>query len=475
MCASEHGHGYESNSGGLAGRPTVEPENRFASAQTATFPTSVRTGTADPVTLSEAQVQENMWIEIIRKMESIYAELATVQSEVEAKSNELSQSKEFADNVIHSMANALVVADPAGTITMVNDAAVQLLGYDEQELVGFPLKALFFEAETAVFYRGSPMWRELVERGYVRDRELVCRAKDGSRMPVSFSGSVMRDAKGEAVGVICVAEDLRESKRLLAEAAAAAEAERAKSAELEAAYRELQNLQTHLVQTEKMTSLGRMAAGIAHEINNPLGGIVIYSHLLLEDMPPDDPKRRNLENIVKEATRCGEIVKGLLGFARPQVAAGQLLDPGRVLMDSLSVLNGQALFHNIEVRTDIEPNLPHVPGDAGQIQQAFMNMIFNAADAMEGKGSLVLKAHADTKNEAVKVSISDTGPGIQPENISRLFEPFFTTKPPGRGLGLGLAITYGIIKQHGGTIDVETEVGRGTSFEVRLPCNVTVP
>jgi PAS domain S-box-containing protein len=345
---------------------------------------------------------------------------------------------------------------------MVNDAAVQLLRYDEEELVGFPLKALFFEAETAVFYRGSPMWRELVERGHVRDRELVCRSKDGSRMPVSFSGSVMRDAKGDAVGVICVAEDLRESKRLLAEAAAAAEAERAKSAELEAAYRELQNLQTHLVQTEKMTSLGRMAAGIAHEINNPLGGIVIYSHLLLEDMPPDDPKR-------------GEIVKGLLGFARPQVAAGQLLNPGRVLMDSLSVLNGQALFHNIEVRTDIEPNLPHVPGDAGQIQQAFMNMIFNAADAMEGKGRLVLKAHADTKNEAVKVSISDTGPGIEPENISRLFEPFFTTKPPGRGLGLGLAITYGIIKQHGGTIDVETEVGKGTTFEVRLPCNVTVP
>jgi PAS domain S-box-containing protein len=403
-------------------------------------------------------------------MENIYAELADAHSEAEANSAELVRAKEFTDNIIRSMVNALVVTDASGTITVANEAASSLLQYHENELVGSSLDHLFDNGESPVLCVGSPLWKELLDKGVVKERELLCRCKDGTRVPVSFSGSVLTDMKGDALGVVCIVRDLRETKRLLAEAASAAEAERTKSAELEAAYHELQNLQAHLVQSEKMRSLGRMAAGVAHEVNNPLGGIVIYSHLVLEDTAADDPRRENLEKIVKEATRCGGIVKGLLGFARPQVEADQLMNPGRALTDTLSVLKGQAIFHNIDIDCEIDPELPSIPGDASQIQQAFMNIMLNAADAMEGKGTLTMSAKVEKATGSIVVSFADTGPGIKPEHIERLYEPFFTTKPPGKGVGLGLAITYGIIEQHGGTIEVRSRPGEGTKFEVRLPC-----
>jgi len=422
------------------------------------------------VRLTESQIQENMWIEIIHRMENIYAELANAHSEAEVNSAELAQAKEFTDNIIRSMVNALIVIDAAGIITVANEAASNLLQYSEEQLVGSSMERLFDGGESAAVYVGSPLQRELLDRGVVKDRELLCRCKDGTRVPVSLSGSVLTDAKGDALGAVCIVRDLRETKRLLAEAASAAEAERIKSGELEAAYRELQNLQAHLVQSEKMRSLGRMAAGVAHEVNNPLGGIVIYSHLVLEDTLPDDPRRENLEKIVREATRCGEIVKGLLGFARPQVEADRLMNPGRALADTLSVVKGQAIFHNIDIECEIDPELPSVPGDTGQIQQAFMNIMLNAADAMDGIGTLTMIAKAETASGFVVVSFSDTGKGIEPEHIEHLYEPFFTTKPPGQGVGLGLAITYGIIEQHGGTIEVRSRLGEGTTFEVRLPC-----
>jgi len=422
------------------------------------------------VQLTESDIQENMWIEIIHRMENIYAELANAHSEAEANSAELARAKEFTDNIIRSMVNALVVTDAAGTITVANEAASTLLRYSEQELVGSSMERLFDDGESAAVCAGSPLWRELLDRGVVKDIELLCRCKDGTRVPVSFSGSVLTDAKGDSLGAVCIVRDLRETKQLLAEAASAAEAERTKSAELEAAYHELLNLQTHLVQSEKMRSLGRMAAGVAHEVNNPLGGIVIYSHLVLEDTPHDDPRRENLEKIVKEATRCGEIVKGLLGFARPQVEADRLMNPGRALTDTLSVLKGQAIFHNIDIECEIDPELPSVPGDASQIQQAFMNIMLNAADAMDGKGALTMSAKVEKATGLVVMSFADTGKGIEPEHIERLYEPFFTTKPPGQGVGLGLAITYGIIERHGGTIEVRSRSGEGTTFEVRLPC-----
>ena len=233
--------------------------------------------------------------------------------------------------------------------------------------------------------------------------------------------------------------------------------------------RELREIQDHLVQSEKLASIGKLAAGIAHEINNPLGGILIYGHLILEDTPPNRPQYENLKKIIKETTRCKDIVKGLLDFARPREPETVPTDVADVLEKCLDFTKRQALFQNIRVEKAFGPDLPRVVGDPAQLQQVFMNLILNAAEAMNGQGTLGLRVEVDTGRGELVVDFADTGHGIREEHKARLFEPFFTTKEVGLGTGLGLAISYGIIRKHQGTIDVRSEAGKGTVFTVRLP------
>jgi two-component system, NtrC family, sensor kinase len=234
--------------------------------------------------------------------------------------------------------------------------------------------------------------------------------------------------------------------------------------------RELGEIQAHLLQSEKLASIGKLAAGIAHEINNPLGGILIYSHLLLEDAPPGHPHHENLKKIVRETTRCKDIVKGLLDFARPREPIRAPTDLHELLDRCLSLTERQALFQNIRIVRDFAPGLPAIVGDGDQLQQVFMNIIFNAAEAMAGNGTLTLRSSFDAERDMVAVAVADTGHGIPEEDKERLFEPFFTTKEVGRGTGLGLAISYGIVQKHGGAIEVLSQPGHGTTFTVLLPC-----
>jgi two-component system NtrC family sensor kinase len=233
--------------------------------------------------------------------------------------------------------------------------------------------------------------------------------------------------------------------------------------------RELRDIQEHLVQSEKLASIGKLAAGIAHEINNPLGGILIYSHLVLEDTPPNRPHHENLRKIIKETTRCKDIVKGLLDFARPKEPETAPVDVPTILDSCLAFAGHQALFQNIQVETSYAPDVPRIVADAGQLQQVFMNLILNAAEAMDGRGTLSLRVAADPGRDELVVDIADTGHGIREEDRARLFEPFFTTKEVGKGTGLGLAISYGIVRKHLGTIEVSSAPDRGAVFTVRLP------
>jgi two-component system NtrC family sensor kinase len=233
--------------------------------------------------------------------------------------------------------------------------------------------------------------------------------------------------------------------------------------------KELREAQAHLIQTEKLASLGKLAAGVAHEINNPLGGILIYSHLLLEDMDRDSPYYQNLEKIVKETTRCKDIVKGLLEFARPKEPETTSININELLDKSLSLVESQSLFQNIRVDKQYALDLPLIVADSSQLQQVFMNIILNAADAMQGNGDMTLRTSVDVDDKNLMIEFTDTGPGISEENKKKIFDPFFTTKEVGQGTGLGLAISYSIIRKHQGTIDVLSAPGKGATFIVRLP------
>jgi len=238
--------------------------------------------------------------------------------------------------------------------------------------------------------------------------------------------------------------------------------------------RELMEMQAHLIQSEKLASLGKLAAGIAHEINNPLGGILIYSHLLLEDAKKDSPQAENLRKIVKETTRCKDIVKGLLEFARPKEPEMAPANINDIIDKALGIFERQALFQNIRIEKNYA-ELPRIVVDAGQLQQVFANIIVNAAEAMEGNGVLAIRTSLDAKNDCLRIDFADTGHGIREEDLPRLFEPFFTTKEVGKGTGLGLAISYSIVQKHQGSIEVQSELGKGSVFTVVLPLKRKTP
>jgi two-component system NtrC family sensor kinase len=233
--------------------------------------------------------------------------------------------------------------------------------------------------------------------------------------------------------------------------------------------KELREAQASLIQSEKLASLGKLAAGIAHEINNPLGGILIYSHLLLEDIDKKNPHYENLKKIVKETSRCKDIVKGLLEFARPKEPEMSPVNINEVVDSSLAIMERQALFQNIAIKKSYAPDLPKIVGDGAQLQQVFMNIILNAAEAMNGTGSLTICTSLNKDGSFIEVSIADTGHGIRDEDKQRIFEPFFTTKEVGKGTGLGLSISYSIVQKHQGIIEVQSEIEKGSTFTVKLP------
>ena len=224
-----------------------------------------------------------------------------------------------------------------------------------------------------------------------------------------------------------------------------------------------------IMKSERLATLGQLAAGVAHEINNPLGAILMYSHLSLEEMDAEDPRRKNLEKVTAEATRCKNIVRGLLDFARQSEPNVVEADANEILSRTLSLLQNQAQFQNITITTTLCSSLPKAMMDSGQIQQVFTNIILNAAEAIDGQGEIKIVTRATEDGQYIEIELADTGCGIPQENIEKIFDPFFTTKEVGHGTGLGLAVSYGIISRHRGTIEVKSSPGKGTTFVVRLP------
>ncbi len=238
---------------------------------------------------------------------------------------------------------------------------------------------------------------------------------------------------------------------------------------LERLNRWLHESQKHFVQTEKLASMGQLAASIAHEVNNPLTGVLLHSHLLMEDVPEGSQSREYVEKIVHEAGRCKDIIRGLLDFSRQSDFKMDWVNIVPVIEKTLALVEGQAVFHNVRVVRQFGESVPAVYGDERHLLQAFMNIVLNAAEAMKGSGVLTIGTEVAPCGHSLTISFSDTGCGIPPELSARIFEPFFTTKDVGKGTGLGLAITQATVQRHGGTIRFESKAGKGATFFISLP------
>jgi two-component system, NtrC family, sensor kinase len=226
-------------------------------------------------------------------------------------------------------------------------------------------------------------------------------------------------------------------------------------------------LEEQMVQTEKLTSLGLLAAGVAHEVNTPLAVISNYIQMLAKQIPADDPRQKTIERIVKQTFRASEIVNNLLNFSRTGAAEFVEVDLNSVLEETLTLVQHPLKTARVNVIKNYKEQLPPVLGSITRLQQVFLNLFMNARDAMPNGGMVEVRTAA--QNGSVEVEVTDTGTGIPPENLHRIFDPFFTTKASGRGTGLGLSVSYGIIKEHAGKVDVRSTPGKGTSFRLEFP------
>ena len=230
---------------------------------------------------------------------------------------------------------------------------------------------------------------------------------------------------------------------------------------------ELKQTQAQLVQSTKLAAIGELAANIAHEINNPLTTVLGFASFIAERLPAEDPMREELGLIQEEASRARDIVRDLLQFSRQRDFMPEPADVNTVLDQVVAMVRRQGAFNTITVTEAYAPDLAMVEMDVPRIKQVFLNVINNAVYAMKDGGTLTIRT--TPAGETVRIAFEDTGPGIPPEILGRIFDPFFTTKPEVSGTGLGLSVSLGIVQSHGGTIDVQSALGKGTTFTVTLP------
>jgi len=363
------------------------------------------------------------------------------------RDSETSSANAFLKNLIMSSVDGVIASDMTGRILIFNEAASQITSYQQQEALT--------ELDIREIYPGDKA-REVMHllrsdeyggKGKLKAYRVDLLRKDGTTVPVNLSAAIVYDGD-EEVATVGFFYDLREKLRM---------------------ERELQETQVQLLQAAKMSSLGKLAAGVAHQLNNPLGGIVLYSQLLMEEYNLDPAAVQDLKRIIEDAERCQNIVRELLDFARQSTLELRQNDINRAIRRTIFLLENQPLFKGIDIVTELDPDLPLVPADIQQLNHVFMNLILNAAEAMDGQGVLTIKTRVSPLGDRVCIEVADTGPGIPNDVLPHIFDPFFTTKEEGQGTGLGLSVSYGVIENHKGRITACSAEGQGASFLVELP------
>jgi two-component system NtrC family sensor kinase len=359
----------------------------------------------------------------------------------------LEETREFLEKVIQSSASAIVAADLEGNILIMNHAAEALFGFSLSEMKGKknvvdlypPGKAKELMREMRNGKRGT--------KGKLPPTKVSILNVKGEVIPAEVTASIIYE-EGKEVATMGIYNDLRE--RLAVEKA-------------------LRETQAQLAQSEKMASLGQLAAGVAHEVNNPLTGILLYASMALEKIDKEDPLREHLAYVVEDVNRCKGIVKNLLAYSRRSTTTKEIIPLNDLVHQSLNLIRDQKLFGNIVVTKELSEDIMLIHADRNQLAQVLINLIMNACAAMNGEGVLTFRTYRDKPNKTAYLEVADNGCGIAEENLPKIFDPFFTTKEPGKGTGLGLSTSLGIVQECGGRLSVKETSAQGTTFLVDLP------
>jgi two-component system sensor histidine kinase HupT/HoxJ len=431
------------------------------------------------VAAARAGASESVWLDVIQKMDEVYSDLLQYEVALEDKNAALEESQQFIVSVLTSMSDVLLVCNRAGVIEDVNQSLQQLTGQDEAALKGRRIFDLF--ADEASRQQAQHFFAGHVGET-LHDCEMQLRAADGSAIPVSLNCTPRYSGTGKMLGVVVTGRPVGELRRAYKA--------------LRQAHEDLKRTQQQLLHSEKMASLGRLVAGVAHELNNPIS--FVFGNVLAlkrygkrlneylgavqrkEPWERIDALREELgidrvladlpsliEGTAEGAERTRDIVDGLKRFSAADRNLRETMDLVPVVERSVHWVS-KAAPNGFSVELDMPEELM-VVGSAGQLQQVMMNLVQNACDATAGQAKARLVISARVEGERVRVSFADNGPGIAPENLPRIFDPFFTTKPVGKGTGLGLAISYGIVEHHGGHIEAANGQDGGAVFTVVLP------
>ena len=360
---------------------------------------------------------------------------------IEHLTQELEDVRNFTESIIQSIGSGIIITEMNDCITYINRAGERMLGYSKEEVIGRPLSLFGLkEKQSAVpSFLNNPDDLDTRKEGWMKKKDLT-------EFPVGFTINNHLSFRGEKIGKIVVFRDLTN----------------------------VYKMQEEILRMDRLVSLGKLSSGIAHELRNPLAGIKTTAQALEEEMAGDDSRREYLHRITKEIDRLNDLLKTFFSFAKPQNLNLVYCEIKDIINEIIPFLIKEIADKGIRFVETYHPQLPKVKVDKTQMHQVFLNLFLNAIQAMPNGGELRIQANplissssAESKQNFVKVVISDSGRGIPPHIIHKIFDPFFTTKP--KGIGLGLSITYQIIKKHGGTIKVDSQWEKGTSFVINLP------
>ena len=381
----------------------------------------------------------------------------------------LRDAEERSRLILKSAGDGIIGVDTDGLILFANESAQDMLGWKFEEMRGKRLHPLMHHTRpdgSPYPVQECPMYEAFtLSKESQVDNEILWR-KDGSSFFVIYSARPMI-RNGRTEGAVITFKDITERKKIELEI-------RTLNAELEVRVEqrtaELRSAQERLIQSEKMSAVGQLAAGVAHEINNPLGIILGFAQGLVKRLKENDPAGMPLRSIERETLRCKDLVQELLIFSRSSKIEEEDLDINEALGGALSLIFARARTQGVEIVRELSQGLPTIPANKGKIQQTLINLANNSLDAMPAGGTLTIRTALSLKRPGhVEIRVQDTGHGIPKEIQPRVLEPFFTTKEVGKGTGLGLAVVYEIVKKHNGSLEMESAEGKGTLFSIFLP------